>query len=661
MHILDGKTHEILIDYITGKGRECLQKIDRRLDEINNMDEWLSLKRELTKIYSQAYPDEMFEKRAPIRVEKVSEYSFKNFKVENVLFESFPGWYVNATIYKPVEDGIYPGVVCPTGHSSKTFPNYTGSAQLLAGSGYIAVSFDPPGMQGEKIKGNDHFEDGARGYLSGFWSQSFFIMDAIRCMDYLETRSDVIQGIGFGMTGISGGGTTTIHTAVLDDRLACIAPVCCISDEEGVMFGDRYTFCPEGRGYGHIRGGIKYRTMVSLNAPVPSLVVAGRNDEVLRPELAQMNVEKAGRIYSLYDKGEIKLFIDENAGHQYTPAMVNEVLAFFDKYLKPDMKACKYTYDYDDIEYPLPSQVLCYPKDTTSMYIKNLERFDTVIRKDLPDPLKTAEMINVRNDVYPLAEKTVETPKLRWSHRIEKRVYDIDKLRKIPAIVLERDAIIPDNLLIHADSQNKWRAFENDGYLAKLANFLERESKPGEFSILSADLSGIGELSMDPGEYDIAGWSRTDRLLSYIAISLGTSILSLRTEEYLMLLNSNYRKNRYKNIVASGEKEAAMAVLLASYIFGKCSKVVLSGLPVSFRSIAEYVPNEFCPTSIIHNAPEKFEIFEIVNQMQNITLVNPMHADGRILTNEEAAKIYDRKVNIVFNKHGLDKKIMEVS
>ncbi|HPQ47350.1 MAG TPA: prolyl oligopeptidase family serine peptidase [Clostridia bacterium] len=658
MHILEGKSHDILLDYITGLGRKFMAEADRKLDGVKTLDEWKVLRNEFLEIYKSAYPSEMFHKRAPLRVETVSEHVFEKYRIENVLFESFPGWYVNATVYKPIADGKYPGIVSPVGHSSKKFDNYTGSCQLLAMSGYIVVSFDPPGMQGEHIAGNDHFEDGARGYLSGFWSQSFFIMDAIRCIDYLETRDDVIQGAGFGMTGISGGGTTTIHSAVLDDRLACIAPVCCISDEEGVMFNDRYTFCPEGRGYGHIGGGIKYRTMVSLNAPIPCLIVAGRNDEVLRPELAAKNVKKAGRIYSLYDSGEIGLFVDDNAGHAYTPAMVNEVASFFDKYLKPDEEKTEYRYSYDDIEYPAHEKVLCHPKDTTSMYTMNLRRFDNASRQETPDGSEVAGILNIKQSSLPLDVYIVEEPKVRWVHRLEKKVYNIDGIRKIPALLLERDDRIPDDLLVYADGTSKWKALENDGYLARLANFIDRQYRPGEFSILSLELSGIGELSMDPGEYDIAGWSRTDRLLSYIAISLGTSILALRTEELLGVLNSCYESNLYKDITLAGTDEASIAVLLAAYIFGNCRKVIISGLPVSFRSIAEHVPNEFCPRSIIHNAPDKFEIYEIVNDMKNITLVNPIHADGTKLTLEEAGEIYNSSVNIIINEHGLDEGIL---
>lgn len=660
MKIIDCGSHDLLLEYIIGLGSSCLSDIDRKLENIETKSEWLELRKELLSVYRKAFPAEMFKKRTPVETKLVSRHDFKHYRIENVLFESFPGWYVNATVYMPLEDGKYPGIVCPTGHSSKKFANYTGSAQLLAQSGYIVVSFDPPGMQGEHREGNDHFEDGARGYLSGFWSQSFFLMDAIRCMDYLETRDDVIQGIGFGMTGVSGGGTTTIHTAVLDDRLTCIAPVCCVSDEEGVMFRDRYTFCPEGRGFGHIKGGIKYKSLLCLDAPVPCLLVAGRKEKVLRPEFAEGNVIASKKIYSFYEDTEIDIFVDPKAGHEYTPAMVCKVAAFFDKYLKGIEGKQQYSYDYNDLEHPEESQVLCYPGDKTSMYTMNLKRFSNSERKTVPGPEKLASMLEMESFSDNLKMKIKEEPKIRWVHRLEKRIYDLEDGRMIPALLLERDSKVPDNLLFYADDRDKWTEMENDGFLTQLTNFLDRTVKPGEYSVLSADLSGFGELSMAPGEYDLSSWSRTDRLLSYIAISLGSSILQFRTEEYLRILKDETNRGKYRKIIAAGRGNAALAVLLAAYISKDCDRVVLSGLPVSFFEIAKTVPNDFCPVSIIHNAPDKFEIYEIVNQMKNITIVNPVHADGTVLTKKEADGIYRENVKVVLNDHGLDKEIFKI-
>ena len=109
-----------------------------------------------------------------------------------MLFDSFPGWQVNATVYVPSDfDPPFSAVVIPVGHSGKQFESYQLPAQLFARCGYLAVLFDPPGQSSEKQPGNDHFVDGVRCYLVGQTSSRYFVADALRCIDYLETRGDV--------------------------------------------------------------------------------------------------------------------------------------------------------------------------------------------------------------------------------------------------------------------------------------------------------------------------------------------------------------------------------------------------------------------------------------------------------------------------------------
>ncbi|MFO7612907.1 MAG: hypothetical protein R6W99_10615 [Clostridia bacterium] len=654
MYILKNDSHENLFNFLMHKGIESIDHSDNRLDSIKTKSQWEKVKKELLDTYLASYPAEMFEKRPKIKPVKVSEHELKRFRIENYLFESFPGWFVNATVYLPLEKGKYPGIVCPTGHSSKKFKNYTGSAQLLAMSGYIVVSFDPPGMQGEHSKGNDHFEDGVRGYLSGFWSQAFFVMDAIRCMDFLETRDDVETGRGFGMAGISGGGTTSLHTPLLDQRVSCIAPVCCISDQSESLFVDRYTFCPEGIGHGHLSGGIDYRSMISLNAPKPCLIISGAKDEVFESGLARATVEKAKGIYRLFDSGEIEYYCDEGAGHEFTPAMVNQILYFFDRHLKKtDIEPGTYKYTYDDIEYPEESMVLCHPEDTASMYTANLKRFRNTSSGVDMRPEKMAGFLGIDRLVEPIDEREAGSYEIRWAHSFGRKVYVIDEYTEIPALTLDRHPSSSKNVVIYADDENKWSKMENDGFLTKKAAFLSRTPVKGEASIISVDISGTGELSIGPESYDLSNWGRADRLCSYLAIALGTSITAIRTRDFLAILNNTEKSGKFKKITASGRGISALPVLLASYIFGKCDKVVLENLPVSFESMAEHVPNEYCPTSVIFDAPGKFEIHEIANRIPGLILVNPVYADGRVLTEQDARRIYNESVELIFDDEGI--------
>ncbi|MGC9359190.1 MAG: hypothetical protein ACP5G7_02300, partial [Anaerolineae bacterium] len=61
----------------------------------------------------------------PIQSRLVSRHERDGYALENVVFCSWPGWEVNATVYVPTEtDGPYPPVVLSVGHSGKQFASY---------------------------------------------------------------------------------------------------------------------------------------------------------------------------------------------------------------------------------------------------------------------------------------------------------------------------------------------------------------------------------------------------------------------------------------------------------------------------------------------------------------------------------------------------------
>ena len=84
------------------------------------------------------------------RVTKVVERDA--YKIENVLFESRPGFLVSANLYIPKGRSFpLPGVVASCGHSvnGKAIDTYQSFCQGLARLGYVVLIFDPIG-QGER-------------------------------------------------------------------------------------------------------------------------------------------------------------------------------------------------------------------------------------------------------------------------------------------------------------------------------------------------------------------------------------------------------------------------------------------------------------------------------------------------------------------------------
>ena len=93
---------------------------------------------------------------APLECREVSRFEKNGYRIENHLFTSFPGWEVNATVYRPSDfDPPFPAIVVPVGHSGKQFESYQLPCQFFARCGFLTITFDPPGQLSEKQPGND--------------------------------------------------------------------------------------------------------------------------------------------------------------------------------------------------------------------------------------------------------------------------------------------------------------------------------------------------------------------------------------------------------------------------------------------------------------------------------------------------------------------------
>jgi len=95
-----------------------------------------------------------FPEKTPLnaRVTKIVERDA--YKIENVLFESRPGFLVSANLYVPKGRRFpLPGVVGSCGHSAngKAIDTYQSFCQGLARLGYVVLIFDPIG-QGERMQ-----------------------------------------------------------------------------------------------------------------------------------------------------------------------------------------------------------------------------------------------------------------------------------------------------------------------------------------------------------------------------------------------------------------------------------------------------------------------------------------------------------------------------
>ena len=425
---------------------------------------------------------------------EVSRFEKTGYRLENVLFGSFPGWQVNATVYVPLDFAPpFPAVVIPVGHSGKQFSNYQLPAQFFARCGYLAVLFDPPGQASEKRPGNDHFTDGVRPYLVGETSSQYFVADALRCIDYLETRSDVDMGRGVAMTGVSGGGTTTTLATLLDARITVAGPSCCLAPLADLDITQCYAGCPETHMWRRYAEGIDEVDLLCAATPIPLLLMAGEFDEVFHIADTRRLAEEVAGFYQHVGSGERFAFFVDRAGHSYSLTQAREFVRFMNRWLLgapdrslPDLPAATFTLDpYDEVR--------CFPRTDVNMRTLTLNRaaaLEVARGKDTVDIRAGAAAIAIIEEPISRPAAVEGSPFPVWTHHWQQVL-----LRPEPGIELPGTLLLPQagtgSAVLHLDDDGRNRALYRHGVLARAIRFLDRE-QPG-LAALTIDLRGWGD------------------------------------------------------------------------------------------------------------------------------------------------------------------------
>ena len=246
-----------------------------------------------------------------------------SYTVEKVIYESLPGFYITANVYRPNRPGRYPGVLLQAGHTQEGKPENQRVAANLALKGFVVLCFDPIG-QGERVQTYsrqihaplagwsvpEHVEMAAQTLLINQGLARYFIWDAMRSLDYLAGRPDV-DASHLGGAGCSGGGALTTFTGALDPRLKVVIPGCYPASFR-VLFS---TMGPDAEMIfpNFLASGLDTADFVEQSAPVPWLLETTETDEYhFSHEGVRLVYDEARRWYSLYHA-------EENLGYLMGP------------------------------------------------------------------------------------------------------------------------------------------------------------------------------------------------------------------------------------------------------------------------------------------------------------------------------------------------------
>ncbi len=290
---------------------------------------------------------------APLRARVVSRELRRDYTLERVAIDNGADGEVSALLLVPGKrQGPAPAVLWL--HSStpdKTqviTPNTNGGAESLGEvfvrAGYVVLAPDAywhgdrvgSGPAGAAETGRAEQESLHKLNLwLGRTLWGMFVRDDRVALDYLCSRPEVdVKRIG--ATGMSMGSTRAWWLAAVDDRVAAAVGVACLT---------RYRNLIE---HGQLRQhGVYYFTygllkhfdsegVLALIAPRPFLALTGELDAGSPADGIKVLQEKVARVYAAAGVPErFRSVLYPQVGHTYTPQMRAEMLAWFERWLRP--------------------------------------------------------------------------------------------------------------------------------------------------------------------------------------------------------------------------------------------------------------------------------------------------------------------------------------
>ena len=275
--------------------------------------------------------------RTPLAATVTGTLDRGDYVVEKVHFQCIPGAYVIGNIYRPAKiEGRLPAVLYLCGHSQgKVNPTYQANPRWFGQHGYVALVLDP--IQLGESQGFHHgtYREGRWDWPSrGYTPAGTEVWNAMRALDYLETRPDV-DAERMGVTGLSGGGVISWCLGAADERVKVVVPVCQSGSIEHVVT-DRATdgHCDCAFWINYYRW--CWPDIGALIAPRSLLIASGSEDILWRPYGYRDVAERIRKQYARLGAGGHFDLVEDLTPHGYTPKLRQAIFTWFNTHLKND-------------------------------------------------------------------------------------------------------------------------------------------------------------------------------------------------------------------------------------------------------------------------------------------------------------------------------------
>lgn len=589
-----------LYHYLSGRAVELLEKRTAEISEIKDPEQWVRRQNKIKETLKDLVGP--FPEKSPLNARILRSVDKGKFRMEHLVFESQPGFYVTSTLYVP--SGLRkrekaPAIVYCSGHSEDGYrsPVYQHVIQNLVLKGFIVFAFDPVG-QGERLEYYDsqagrsvvggptkeHSYPGAQAFIAGSSQAFYMIWDGIRAVDYLMTRREV-DPARIGITGRSGGGTQSACIAAMDDRIYAAAPENYITNYTR-LFQSIGPQDAEQNIFNLIIKGLDHPDFLIVRAPKPALMITTTRD-MFSIQGARETSREVSEVYRSLGKEDFFSMVEDDAPHASTLKNREAMYAFFQRFLGNPGNS------HDEITIPLTREELqVTPTGQVSTSFKGETVFSlncrfaeipaknlSILRSDpsgyLTGVIKSAKRLSGYQEPRDAGNPV-------FTGRIQRTGYSIEKyfVRGEGNYVIPYLLFRPGNesgaSMIYLNPQGKNQEANQDGEIEKIVR--------RGITVLAPDLLGTGEVGEGIFEGD-ANFDGASHNLWYASILIDHSIVGIQAADIVRLAKMLLKNNPEAEISGFARKELAPAMLHAAAFSKIFNSVFLVEPVVSYRSI----------------------------------------------------------------------------
>jgi cephalosporin-C deacetylase-like acetyl esterase len=571
------------------------------------------------------------QERTPLNLRRTRAIDRGDYRIEKLIYESLPKFYVTANLYVPqAGHSPYPAVLQPVGHSvqAKARAFYQTLALGLVKSGFVVLTYDPVGqgerrifydvdLEDSKVGGTtiEHEMVGIQNMLAGESIARYMVWDGMRSLDVLQSLPEV-DAARIGVAGCSGGGTMTAYLAALDDRVKVAAPDCYITawEEQIIKTGPQDA---EQQFPDQLKNGLDHADLITAFAPKPYLI-ASTEEDFFPIAGARRTFQESQRIYGLFGAGEKISWVVGPGGHGM-PKMVREAIyGWMNRWLNGGapgpLPEPNFQTEFEEALYCTPTGQVSTSLGGETASTMNIRCF----AKKQPErpPLRTmADLENLRHRVGenirkltryepPSGPVQVESePGLqRDGYSVRQLTYGVAGGRGVSALLAVPDAAPRGKpvLFVADEGANAVLAPGADGdRLARLGH-----------AVLAIDIAGFGSTIGKWSNYS-DDWLGPDKLAS-LAMMVGKPLPGLAIEDIVGGLNVLDQQGLLGGgAIGFARGMAGVGLLHAAALDARLVEVILQGTLMSYESVARAPINRQVLAAVVPGVLGKYDLPDI--------------------------------------------------